>query len=197
MAKLFFRYGSMNSGKTALLLQTAHNYEQQGMTVAIAKAKIDTKGEDHLISRIGLKRKIDLSIKKNDDIFKDVATRFNKISCLLIDEAQFLQPKQVDQLMQIVITLNIPVICYGLRTDFQNKGFKGSTRLLEISHKIEEMKTICSCGRKATCNVRKIDNKITFSGEQVVIDNKENVTYEAMCPHCYYKELEKQKNKVL
>ena len=197
MAKLFFRYGSMNSGKTALLLQTAHNYEQQGMTVAIAKAKIDTKGEDHLVSRIGLKRKIDICINKNDDIFKEVATKFNKINCLLIDEAQFLQPKQVDQLMQIVITFNIPVICYGLRTDFQHKGFKGSTRLLEIAHKIEEMKTICKCGRKAICNVRKIDDKITFNGEQIVIDGEKKATYEAMCAHCYYKEKEKQKNKVL
>ena len=197
MAKLFFRYGSMNSGKTALLLQTAHNYEQQGMTVAIAKPKIDTKGEDHLVSRIGLKRKIDLSIKKNDDIFKEIATKFNKVNCLLIDEAQFLQPKQVDQLMQIVITLNIPVICYGLRTDFQNKGFKGATRLLEIAHKIEEMKTICKCGRKATCNIRKVNNKITFNGDQIAIDNNSSITYEAMCAHCYYKEVAKQKNKVL
>ena len=193
MAKLFFRYGSMNSGKTALLLQAAYNYEQQGMTVAVAKPKIDTKGNEHLVSRIGLKRKIDFSIKKNDNIFEYINTNFNKVNCIFIDEAQFLTRKQVDQLMQIVIKLNIPVICYGLRTDFQNNGFSGSTRLLEISHKLEEMKTICTCGRKAMCNLRKVNNKITFDGNQIAIDEKDSVTYEALCPHCYYDKLENSK----
>lgn len=197
MAKLFFRYGSMNSGKTALLLQAAYNYEQQGMKIAIAKPKIDTKGNNYLVSRIGLKRKIDFSIKKNDNIFEYVNANFNKVKCIFIDEAQFLERNQVDQLMQIVIKLNIPVICYGIRTDFQNNGFSGSTRLLEIAHKLEEMKTICKCGRKAMCNIRKVNNKMTFDGNQIAIDEKDSVTYEVACPHCYYKNLEKAKNKVL
>ena len=114
-----------------------------------------------------------------------------KVSCLFIDEAQFLEPEQVDELMQVVVKLNIPVICYGLRTDFQTKGFPGSTRLLEIAHTIEEMKTICVCGRKAMYNARKVNGHFTITGDQVAIDGENKVTYEPLCPHCYYEKLEK------
>lgn len=189
MAKLYFRYGSMNSGKTALLLQAVHNYEEQGMHVIVAKPAKDTKGDDHLVSRIGLKRKVDYSFTKEDDIFKYMKKQRKKISCLFIDEAQFLEPIQVDELMQVVVNLNIPVICYGLRTDFQTKGFPGSTRLLEIAHTIEEMKTICTCGRKAMFNARKVNGKFTLKGEQVAIDGENKVTYEPLCPHCYYEKV--------
>lgn len=192
MAKLYFRYGAMNSGKTALLLQVAYNYEQQGMKVLVAKPSKDTKGDLNIVSRIGLERKIDFLIKSNDNVYEIVKKKKN-ISCLLVDEAQFLEPKQVDELMQIVIKLNIPVICYGLRLDFQAKGFPGSTRLLEIAHTIEEMKTICMCGKKATYNARMLNNKFVFEGEQVAIDGKNKVTYEPLCPNCYYKMLEEQK----
>lgn len=189
MAKLYFRYGSMNCGKTALLLQAVHNYEEQGMKVLIAKPAIDTKGEDCLVSRIGLTKKVDYCIPKNANIFKYLKSLSEKPSCLFIDEAQFLSTKQVDQLMQIVVKLNIPVICYGLRTDFKTHGFKGSTRLLEIAHTIEELKTICKCGRKATFNVRKVNGIITTTGSQVAIDGENNITYEPMCPHCYYQNI--------
>ena len=189
MAKLYFRYGSMNSGKTALLLQAVHNYEEQGMNVIVAKPATDTKGADHLVSRIGLKRKVDYSFNKEDDIFRYMKKIKKKIGCLFIDEAQFLEPSQVDQLMQVVVKLNIPVICYGLRTDFQTKGFPGSTRLLELAHTIEEMKTICTCGRKAMFNARKVNGKFTTEGDQVAIDGENKVTYEPLCPHCYYEKV--------
>lgn len=193
MAKLYFRYGSMNSGKTALLLQAVHNYEEQGMKVFIAKPVIDTKGGDTLVSRIGLSRKVDYCFQSTDNIYKYIKQLPKKIACLFIDEAQFLEPTQVDELMQIVVKLNIPVICYGLRTDFQTKGFPGSTRLLEIAHTIEEMKTICRCGRKAMFNARIVNGKVTTDGNQVAIDGENSVTYQALCPHCYYKETKKRK----
>lgn len=189
MAKLYFRYGAMNSGKTTLLLQAAHNYEEQGMKILIAKPSADTKGDSNLVSRIGLERKVDFLIRPEDNIYTMVKERGEDIKCLFIDEAQFLQKNQVDELMHIVIQLNIPVICYGLRTDFQTNGFTGSTRLLEIAHTIEEMKTICKCGKKAMYNGRKVNGEFTFAGEQIAIDGKDKVTYEALCPHCYYEKL--------
>lgn len=193
MAKLFFRYGSMNSGKTTLLLQAAHNYEEQGMKVLIIKPKVDTKGNDKIVSRIGLERKVDHLIEKGESIYKYIKNNAEEIRCIFVDEAQFLERKQVDELLQIVIRFNIPVICYGLRTDFRGNGFEGATRLLEISHTIEEMKTICKCGRKAMFNGRMVNGKFTFDGGQVAIDGENKVTYEALCPNCYYEKLLKYK----
>lgn len=184
MAKLYFRYGAMNSGKSTLLLQTAHNYEERGMKVNIIKPAIDTKSNDEIISRLGVKRKVDHLIKENDNISN---IDFD-CDCILVDECQFLTAKQIDQLFEIVIKKNIPVICYGLRTDFQAKGFEGSKRLLEIAHKIEEMKTICRCGKKAILNIRYVDGKAVFDGSQVVIDNDSKVEYESVCGSCYIKE---------
>ena len=196
MAKLYFRYGAMNSGKTALLLQAAHNYEERGMEVLIIKPTIDSKGDDHLVSRIGLTRKVDKLLAPKDDIFKYVKKLKRNIKCVLVDEAQFLEKEQVDELMHIVVKLNIPVICYGLRSDFKTNGFPGSTRLLELAHTIEEMKTICSCGRKAMFNARKVNEKFVFDGEQVAIDGEDKVTYESLCPNCYYEEIDKYNKKV-
>lgn len=194
MAKLYFRYGAMNSGKSTLLMQVAHNYEEKGMKVFLMKPNIDTKGGNYLVSRVGLKRKIDCSIKKEDEVFDLLKNSLNNIDCILVDEAQFLTKKQVDELMLVVIKYNIPIICYGLRTDFRNEGFPGSTRLLEIAHTIEELKTICSCGRKAMYNTRKINGKWTFDGNQVAIDGEGEVTYESLCPNCYYEKKEKWDN---
>ena len=112
---------------------------------------------------------------------------------MYIDEAQFLAKKQVEELMQIVVNYDIPVICYGLRTDFRTNGFEGASRLLELAHSIEELKTICNCGKKALFNTRKINNKFTFSGKQVAIDGKDEITYVALCPKCYYDKLKKYK----
>lgn len=186
MAKLYFRYGTMNSGKTALLLQAAFNYEQKGMKVFVMKPKVDTKGGEYLVSRIGLKREVDHLINEDEDVYQALENKLDSISCIFVDEAQFLSPIQVDQLMKIVIKENIPVICYGLRTDFQTKGFLGSPRLLEIAHTIEELKTICDCGRKAIFNVRMVNGKIIFSGDQMAIDGDNQVSYDALCAKCYY-----------
>lgn len=132
MAKLYFRYGSMNSGKSTILMQVAHNYEERGMTVSVLKPKIDTKADSRIQSRIGLEREVDHLVDKGEDLFSYYKNMENKPNAIIIDEAQFLEPEQVDQLMFIVVNLNIPVICYGLRTDFQTKGFLGSTRLLVL-----------------------------------------------------------------
>ena len=191
MAKLFFRYGAMNSGKTTILLQTAHNYEERGMKVLIIKPRVDSKGEDFIVSRIGLKRQVDHLIEEGENIFTYIKDHDCDVKCILVDEAQFLEKEQVDELMQVVVRLNIPVICYGLRTDFRTNGFPGATRLLEIAHTIEEMKTICACGRKAMFNGRKINGKFIFDGEQVAIDGEDKITYESLFPYCYYDKLRK------
>lgn len=196
MAKLYFKYGAMNSGKTTTIIQTAYNYESLGMKVLVIKSSIDTKGDNYLVSRIGLKRKIDFFINDGDNIYNIIKDKYKDISCLLIDEAQFLEEAQVDQLLMIAAKLNIAVICYGLRCDFQMKGFRGSPRLLSIADKIEEIKTICECGHKATINVRKINDKYIFDGDQIAIDGEDSVSYESMCPSCYFKIKEKKKSVV-
>lgn len=193
MAKLYYRYGAMNSGKTAILLQVANNYEERGMKVLILKPGIDSKGADYLVSRIGLKRKVDHIILADENVYKYLENNIDGVACVLIDEAQFLTKNQVEDLMQIVVDFDVPIICYGLRTDFRTEGFEGSTRLLEIAHSIEEMKTICKCGRKAIFNTRKVNGKFTFSGEKVAIDGFSEVTYESLCPKCYYEKLRKYK----
>ncbi len=193
MSKLYFKYGAMNSGKTAILLQSAFNYEQRGMKVLVMKPEIDKKGGKYLVSRIGLKRKIDYYITKDDNVYDKLKDKLDNIACIFIDEAQFLQSEQVDELMQIVVNYDVPVICYGLRTDFKTKAFTGSPRLLEIAHNIEELKTICSCGKKATYNVRKVNGNITFAGDQVAIDGEDEVTYDSLCPKCYYETLNNYK----
>lgn len=187
MAKLFFRYGAMNCGKSTALMQVAHNYEERGLKVLVFKPKVDTKADNKISSRIGLEREVDHLIDCGENIYNFV-TKYNDVNCIIIDEAQFLSSEQVDELMQIVIVKNIPVICYGLRTDFQTRGFPGSTRLLEIAHSIEEMKTICRCGAKAIFNARKVNDKFVFDGEQVAIDGEDRVTYESLCCACYYEE---------
>lgn len=189
MAKLFFRYGAMNSGKSTALMQVAYNYEERGMNVLILKPLIDTKGNDFLISRLGVKRKVDYLISPSINIYKlaESVIKEDKVDCILVDEAQFLKSSQVDQLFNITIKLDIPVLAYGLRTDFLMNGFEGSSRLLLLAHSIEELKTICRCGKKAMQNGRKINGEFIFSGEQVVIEDGTNIVYEALCPACYYK----------
>ena len=190
MSKLYFRYGAMNSGKSTHLMQVAHNYEERGMRVILIKPSTDKKGGDKLVSRLGVERKVDILCEKKMDIYEELKkwqeVKF-KIDCILVDEVQFMTKEQVDQLFKIAVVLDIPVICYGLRTDFMMEGFEGSTRLLLLAHSIEEMKTICKCGRKAILNGRKINDEFVFEGEQVAIDNIDNVQYESLCGHCYFK----------
>ena len=190
MSKLYFRYGAMNSGKSTHLMQVAYNYEERGMKVILIKPSTDKKGGDKLVSRLGVERKVDILCEKKMDIYEEIKkwqeVKF-KIDCILVDEVQFMTKEQVDQLFEIAVVLDIPVICYGLRTDFMMEGFEGSTRLLLLAHSIEEMKTICKCGKKAILNGRKINDKFVFEGEQVAIDNIDNVQYESLCGHCYFK----------
>lgn len=195
MSKLYFRHGAMNSGKSTALLQAAHNYEERDQHVLLAKPAIDVKGEKAITSRLGVDREVDFLITPELDLRKEF-TRLvvdfqkdsgNSIACLLIDEAQFLSRAQVDQALEIAVLDNIPVLAYGIRTDFLTNGFPGSLRLLEIAHSLEELKTICRCGRKAMFNARKMDGVFVFDGEQVAIDGV-RVTYESLCPSCYFAE---------
>lgn len=189
MSKLYFRYGAMNSGKSTNLMQVAHNYEERGMKVVLIKPSIDKKGGDKLVSRLGVERKVDLIIDENKNIYDEIGLWENskyKVDCILVDEVQFLKCEQIDQLFEVAVGMDIPVICYGLRTDFKMQGFEGSTRLLLLAHSIEELKTICKCGRKAVLNGRKINGRFVFEGEQVAIDNVDDVEYESLCGHCYF-----------
>lgn len=195
MAKLYYRYGAMNSGKSTALMQVAFNYEERGMRVFILKPSIDTKGGECLLSRLGVSRPVDKAVTPDMDVFelvKQEAGRGGKpLACVLTDESQFFTPQQAEQLFMVTVKLNIPVIAYGLRTDFSMQGFPGSTRLLELAHAIEEMKTICTCGRKATCNGRKVNGEFVFEGDQVAIDQENNVEYQSLCAQCYFAEREK------
>ena len=191
MAKLYFRYGAMNSGKTTALLQVAFNYKERGMRVLILKASIDTKGGDHIVSRLGVSCKVDKLVTPEMNILDEVRAdtqAHGKPACVLCDESQFFTPAQAEQLFLVTVDLGIPVICYGLRADFMLRGFPGSTRLLELAHSIEEMKTICACGRKAMCNGRKVNGQFVFEGAQVAIDTVDDVEYESLCPQCWYRE---------
>ena len=191
MATLYFRYGAMNSGKTTALLQVAFNYKERGMRVLILKASIDTKGGDTIVSRLGVSCKVDYLVSPETDILelvRDHCRRQWQPACILCDESQFFTPEQAEQLFLVTVDLGIPVICYGLRADFMMRGFPGSTRLLELAHSIEEMKTICACGRKAMCNGRKVNGQFVFEGAQVAIDMVDHVEYESLCPQCWYRE---------
>lgn len=185
MAKLHFRYSAMNAGKSTILLQTAYNYEERDQKVVLIKPAIDTKGEDKIISRIGISRKVDEIIKENDCILDKLEKYLKNIHCILVDEAQFLKKKQVEELFFITKEYDVAVIAFGLRTDFRSEGFEGSTRLLELADELEEMPTICRCGKKARFNGRKVNGKYTIEGKSIEIDNQKNIEYEALCGNCY------------
>lgn len=185
MSKLYFRYGAMNSGKTTLLLQVAHNYEERGMKVVILKPGIDTKGDDKIVTRIGLKRKVDHIVKNDEKLINYLCTLPLDIVCVLVDEAQFLTRDQVDDLFMFTKLKNIPVICYGLRSDFKTMAFPGSLRLFEVSDVMEELITICRCGKRAKFNGRIVNGEFTSNGEQVAIDGENHVEYESLCGKCY------------
>lgn len=187
MAKLYFEYGAMGCGKTLQLLQVAFNYEERGQKVCIAKPQIDTKAGTRLSSRIGLERETDFVFAEEENLFERIKKDFSDVNCILIDEAQFIQPRQVDELAEVVAKLDIPVMCYGLRLNFrqEDKGFEGATRLLQLADEIREIKTICDCGRKATRNARFLDGKIVLDGPDILIDDgKTKIEYRALCAKC-------------
>ena len=191
MSKLFFRYGAMNSGKSTALLQVAHNYEERDQRVVLVKSSVDTKGDAQIVSRLGVTRRADLLLSPGQDLRVTLQTlsaqrpdRSVGVACVLIDEAQFLTPEQVDQALAIAVLDEIPVVAFGIRTDFLTKAFPGSQRLMEVAHSLQEMKTICRCGKKAIFNARFGEQGIIREGEQVMIDG-ESARYEALCARCY------------
>lgn len=185
MAKLYFRYAAMNAGKSTALLQAAYNYEERGMRVALFTAAHDDRSGRGLIgSRLGLTRPA--ATFGPDTRFERTALPPD-LACLLIDEAQFLTPEQVVELHRMAHVENLPVLCYGLRGDFRGEPFPGSARLLTLADELEEMKTICACGRKASMNMRiDAEGRRVLEGEQVLIGG--NDRYRAVCPSCYYAE---------
>ena len=185
MAKLYFKYGAMGSSKTAQALITKYNYEENNLRVWLLKPDADTRDGRHILrSRIGLEAEVEVIPPSMDvwDRFRD--TRLGRCDVIIVDECQFLTEEQIDQLRAIVNEYGIPVMCFGLRTDFQTRLFPGSRRLMEIADTIQEIKTICDCGAKATVNAR-IDGQghIITQGEQVVLGG--NDSYIPMCHKCY------------
>ena len=186
MAKLYFRYGAMNSSKSALLLTAAYNYEERDQHPAIVKPGVDTKAGAAVASRVGVTRPADVVLGADDSFADALAAHrpLSQIDAVFVDEAQFLTPAQVDQAFVVAVTHGIPVLCYGLRGDFMTQSFPGSRRLLEIAHSIEELKTICRCGSKATFNARSVDGEFVTAGAQVAIDGQQ-ADYESLCGRCY------------
>ena len=195
MAKLYFKYGAMNSGKSTALLQAANNYEENGMKTLILKPQIDAKGNNRIVSRLGIERAADYLISDDCNIVSLLGDKLLEVSCIFVDEAQFLSGNQIDDLLEITVDYDIPVICYGLRTDFQTRVFPGSLRLLEVAGSLDEIKTICYCGKKATFVLREVNGKPVFDGDQVVIDNQAKVLYKSLCPRCYL-ERKREANKI-
>ena len=193
MAKLYFRYGAMGSSKSANILMVRYNYEERGQYAILLKPRTDDRDGEHKIqSRIGLSAPAEYV----DDFLKEISKLWNgketeylyhgkKVNAILVDEAQFLSPEEVDTLSDIVDFYEIPVLCYGLRTDFLNHLFPGSRRLMEIADVIEEVTTVCWCGKRAQCNTRYSNGKIVREGAQIMLGSNES--YVALCRK-HYKE---------
>jgi len=191
MAKLYFSYSTMNAGKSTVLLQASHNYGERGMKTMLFTAELDNRSKvGNISSRIGLSEKAS-TFNNNDNLFSSVEKRLktDKISCVFVDEAQFLTDKQVWELSDVVEILNIPVMCFGLRTDFQGKLFEGSSTLLAIADELKEIKTICYCGKKANMVVRVDSNgKVLKEGAQIEIGGNEK--YISLCRKHWKNEME-------
>ena len=192
MAKLYFKYGAMGSSKTAQALITKYNYEENDMNVWLIKPSADTRdGVATIRSRIGLEAECEV-IAPNVDVFaRFLGSQIRRTDVIIVDECQFMTPAQIEQLRSIVDEHNIPVLCFGLRTDFQTKLFPGSLRLMELADCIEEIKTMCDCGAKATVNARISDGYIVTEGAQVVLGG--NDCYIAMCHRCYVNGIQEHK----
>lgn len=194
MAKLKFYYGAMSSGKTLDLIQTAYKYNSKGMKAVLLKPSIDTKGGNKIVSRIGLEKEVDIKLSKEESVF-DYITMLTDITCLLVDEAQFLTKKQVIELFVLAHDYNIPVICYGLKTDFKGNLFAGSEALFAYADDLEKLRAVCAtnnCANNASFNARKINGNYIFDGPQVLIGVDE--TYDPLCSECYLNKVLKLKN---
>ena len=190
MAKLYFKYGAMGSSKSAQALITQFNYEELGMSVWLIKPSTDTRdGADIIKSRIGLMRHAQI-ITPDQDVIKEYE-QAGEFDVIIADEAQFMTPEQIDQLRWIVDNKNVPVLCFGLRTDFLTHFFPGARRLMELADSITEIKTVCECGHKATVNARIDGNgKIVTEGSQILLGG--NDSYVAMCHKCWKKKIAQQ-----
>lgn len=196
MSELQFNYAAMNSGKSTALINRAYSLREKDVPIAVTKPSIDTKGNTLILSRSGLRLEVDFLATPEMNIREKVHRLGEKalqLRGLLVDEAQFLQPEQVDQLFEIAKLDNIPVYTYGLRTDFLRHSFPGSGRLLELADSIEKLHlpAVCDCGKDAEFNTRMIDGAYVFEGDQVAIDGKGDVTYNSLCGTCYLEEMAK------
>ena len=192
MAKLYFKYGAMGSSKTAQALITKYNYEENDLKVWLIKPSADTRdGAETLRSRIGLEAQVEVIAPEVDIYARFLGGKARRSDVIIVDECQFLTEKQIDQLRSLVDEHNVPVICFGLRTDFQTHLFPGSRRLMEVADVIEEIKTMCDCGAKATVNARISDGYIVTEGAQVVLGG--NDCYIAMCHKCYIRGIREHK----
>ena len=194
MAKLYFKYGAMGSSKSAQALITQFNYEELGMTVWLIKPSTDTRdGADIIRSRIGLQRSAQIITPE-----QNILEEYRKIgarSVVIADEAQFFTPEQIDQLRELVDSEDVPVLCFGLRTDFLTHSFPGARRLMELAASITEIKTVCACGRKATVNARiDANGRIITHGAQVFLGG--NDSYVAMCHKCWIDRIREQEDQL-
>ena len=190
MAKLYFKYGAMGSSKSAQALITQFNYEELGMTVWLIKPSVDDRdGADIVKSRIGLMRHAQI-ICPQDNIIR-CYRKVGRHDVIIADEAQFFTPEQIDQLRELVDTDDLPVLCFGLRTDFLTRFFPGAQRLMELADSITEIKTVCACGRKATVNARIDGNgRVVTEGSQILLGGNDN--YIAMCHKCWKEKIRAQ-----
>jgi thymidine kinase len=190
MAKLYFRHGTVGSAKTLNLLAVAHNYRQQGKKILLFKPDLDVRfGKANIRSRAGLEMVADILIAPETDLLK---VDFTDISCILVDEVQFVSAAHINQLREITLLNQIPVICYGLRTDFKTKLFEGSLRLMELADSIEEVKATCHfCNKKSILNLRHIDGLACLDGPVVQLGTEER--YYPACYNCYHEQIEKSR----
>lgn len=190
MSKIYFRFGAMNCGKTTSLLQVAHNYEEKGLKICVIKSAIDKKGNDTIVSRLGINRKVDILLDTQEKIFSKLD--LNNLDCILVDEVQFMTRKQIKELWIICKLYEVPIICYGLKTNFKGELFEGTKALLEVADELEELVTICGCGKKAKFNARIENNEYVYEGNEVAIDGIDAI-YEPLCGKCYIEKVLKIK----
>ena len=186
MAELCFKYGVMGCGKTRDIIRLWHSYNEKGLNALIIKPYLDTKGDDNIVSRDNSSLTVSYMIRDVDNIYQiiDNYVMNNKLNCVLVDESQFLKRHHVQELRDVVDLLDIPVICYGLKADFQDKLFIGSANLFVYADRLEEMRSICNCANLATSIIRMVDGVPTSVGNQVAIDGSNNVTYASVCRKC-------------
>ncbi len=208
VAKLHFKYGAMNSGKSDTLIKTAYNYQERGLRILVIKPATDTKSSDAVVARGGASRPVDVLAHPSDDLraltlqaqegtgaftglWDPAEGEVAPIACVLVDEAQFLTEEQIDQLFELAKDDQISVICYGLRTDFRTQVFPGSRRLFELADNFDKLPTMCRCGSQAEFNCRRVGGTFVFAGDVVAIDGEDVISYESLCGSCYRHEREK------